>query len=99
MTGTRRRAAQHHLRRWGQAGRNVDEHYLPCSCVRQDARIYYVNPQERKPQAQCDWLDLLQGRAHNVHKVDVCALSFLRFYSILSPVVSPIFQLHNPFIM
>ena len=39
--------------------------------------FYYVNPQERKPQAQRDWLDLLQGRAHNVHKVDVCALSFL----------------------
>ena len=39
--------------------------------------FYYVNPQERKPQAQCDWLDLLQGRAHNVHKVDVCALSLL----------------------
>ncbi len=38
---------------------------------------YYVNPQERKPQAQCDWLDLLQGRAHNVHEVDVCALSLL----------------------
>ncbi|MDY6272903.1 MAG: hypothetical protein SPL34_06795, partial [Selenomonadaceae bacterium] len=38
---------------------------------------YYVNPQERKPQAQRDWLDLLQGRAHNVHKVDVCALSLL----------------------
>ena len=37
----------------------------------------YVNPQERKPQAQRDWLDLLQGRAHNVHKVDVCALSLL----------------------
>ncbi len=33
--------------------------------------VYYVNPQERKPQAQRDWLDLLQGRAHNVHKVDV----------------------------
>ena len=39
--------------------------------------VYYVNPQERKPQAQRDWLDLLQGRAHNVHKVDVCALSLL----------------------
>ncbi|MDY6273214.1 MAG: hypothetical protein SPL34_08415, partial [Selenomonadaceae bacterium] len=39
--------------------------------------FYYVNPQERKPQAQRDWLDLLQGRAHNVHKVDVCALSLL----------------------
>ena len=39
--------------------------------------FYYVNPQERKPQAQRDWLDLLQGRAHNVHEVDVCALSFL----------------------
>ena len=39
--------------------------------------LCYVNPQERKPQAQRDWLDLLQGRAHNVHKVDVCALSFL----------------------
>ena len=38
----------------------------------------YVNPQERKPQAQRDWLDLLQGRAHNVHKVDVCALSLCR---------------------
>ena len=38
---------------------------------------YYVNPQERKPQAQRDWLDLLQGRAHNVHEVDVCALSLL----------------------
>ncbi|WP_418871111.1 hypothetical protein, partial [Selenomonas bovis] len=37
----------------------------------------YVNPQERKPQAQRDWLDLLQGRAHNVHEVDVCALSLL----------------------
>ena len=58
-----------------------------------------AHPQERKPQAQRDWPDLLQGRAHNVHEVDVCALSFLRFYSILSPVVSPIFQLHNPFIM
>ena len=40
--------------------------------------ICYVNPQERKPQAQRDWLDLLQGRAHNVHKVNVCALSLLR---------------------
>ena len=39
--------------------------------------VYYVNPQERKPQAQRDWLDLLQGRAHNVHEVDVCALSLL----------------------
>ncbi len=39
--------------------------------------VYYVNPQERKPQAQRDWPDLLQGRAHNVHKVDVCALSLL----------------------
>jgi hypothetical protein len=39
--------------------------------------FFYVNPQERKPQAQRDWLDLLQGRAHNVHKVDVCALSLL----------------------
>ncbi|MCI7056308.1 MAG: hypothetical protein MR959_05370, partial [Selenomonas bovis] len=28
-------------------------------------------------QAQRDWLDLLQGRAHNVHEVDVCALSLL----------------------
>ena len=37
--------------------------------------VYYVNPQERKPQAQRVWLDLLQGRAHNVHKVDVCACS------------------------
>ena len=34
------------------------------------AGFYYVNPQERKPQAQRDWLDLLQGRAHNVHEVD-----------------------------
>ena len=42
------------------------------ACVRTPA-FYYVNPQERKPQAQRDWLDLLQGRAHNVHKVDVCA--------------------------
>ena len=25
-------------------------------------RLYYVNPQARKPQAQRDWLDLLQGR-------------------------------------
>ena len=39
--------------------------------------LLLLNPQERKPQAQRDWLDLLQGRAHNVHKVDVCALSFL----------------------
>ena len=39
--------------------------------------VCYVNPQERKPQAQRDWLDLLQGRAHNVHEVDVCALSLL----------------------
>ena len=39
--------------------------------------VYCVNPQERKPKAQRDWLDLLQGRAHNVHKVDVCALSLL----------------------
>lgn len=39
--------------------------------------VYYVNPQERKPQAQRDWLDLLQGRAHNVHEVDVCACSFV----------------------
>ena len=39
--------------------------------------VYYVNPQERKPQAQRNWLDLLQGRAHNVHEVDVCALSLL----------------------
>ncbi|MGN0958038.1 MAG: hypothetical protein ACI4OK_03795, partial [Selenomonas bovis] len=39
--------------------------------------FYYVNPQERKPQAQRDWLDLLQGRAHNVHKVDVCAWDLL----------------------
>ena len=39
--------------------------------------VYYVNPQERKPQALRDWQDLLQGRAHNVHKVDVCALSLL----------------------
>ena len=39
--------------------------------------FYYVNPQERKPQAQRDWQDLLQGRAHNVHEVDVCALSLL----------------------
>ena len=38
---------------------------------------YYINSQDRKPQAQRDWLDLLQGRAHNVHKVDVCALSLL----------------------
>ena len=38
---------------------------------------YYINPQERKPQAQRDWQDLLQGRAHNVHEVDVCALSLL----------------------
>ena len=36
-----------------------------------------VNPQERKPQAQRNWLDLLQGRAYNVHKVDVCACSFV----------------------
>ena len=42
-----------------------------------ERKFYYVNPQERKPQAQCDWQDLLQGRAHNVHKVDVCALSLL----------------------
>ena len=47
--------------------------------------VYYVNPQERKPQAQRDWLDLLQGRAHNVHKVDVCALSLLRFYYVTLP--------------
>ena len=40
---------------------------------------YYIHPQERKPQAQRDWLDLLQGRAHNVHKMDVCALSLLRW--------------------
>ena len=39
--------------------------------------VCYVNPQERKPQAQRDWLDLLQGRTHNVHEVDVCALSLL----------------------
>ena len=38
--------------------------------------VHCVNPQERKPKAQRDWLDLLQGRAHNVHKVDVCALSY-----------------------
>ena len=43
--------------------------------------VYYVNPQERKPQAQRDWLDLLQGRAHNVHEVDVCALSLLYLFS------------------
>ena len=45
--------------------------------------LCYVNPQERKPQAQRDWLDLLQGRAHNVHKVDVCALSLLLRRSLL----------------
>ena len=44
--------------------------------------VYYVNPQERKPQAQRDWLDLLQGRAHNVHEVDVCALSLLCQHSL-----------------
>ena len=43
--------------------------------------FYYVNPQERKPQAQRDWQDLLQGRAHNVHEVDVCALSLLCRFS------------------
>ena len=41
-----------------------------------DRYILLVNPQERKPQAPRDWLDLLQGRAHNVHEVDVCAYSF-----------------------
>ena len=45
---------------------------------------YYVNPQERKPQAQRDWLDLLQGRAHNVHEVDVCALSLLISHQLRS---------------
>ena len=39
--------------------------------------VYYVNSQERKPQAQRDWLEILQGRAHNVREVDVCALSVL----------------------
>ena len=42
-----------------------------------DRYILLVNPQERKPQAPRDWLDLLQGRAHNVHAVDVCAFSLL----------------------
>ena len=48
---------------------------------------YYVNPQERKPQAQRDWLDLLQGRAHNVHKVDVCALSLLRYIAVICRIL------------
>ncbi|MGN8831552.1 hypothetical protein ACTQV0_04605 [Selenomonas montiformis] len=39
--------------------------------------FYYVKPQERKPQAQRDWQDLLQGRAHNVHEVDGCVLSLI----------------------
>ena len=39
---------------------------------------YYVNPKSASRQAPRDWLDLLQGRTHNVHKVDVCALSLLR---------------------
>ena len=43
--------------------------------------FYYVNPQERKPQAQRDWQDLLQGRAHNVHELDVCALSLICRFS------------------
>ena len=66
--------------------------------------VYYVNPQERKPQAQRDWLDLLQGRAHNVHEVDVCALSLLtcplrRRYVLIYPTVSgKILQLISDFL-
>ncbi len=45
--------------------------------------FYYVNPQERKPQAQRDWLDLLQGRAHNVHEVDEIPKSASRRRSVI----------------
>ena len=54
-----------------------------CACV------CYVNPQERKPQAQRDWLDLLQGRAHNVPKVDVCACSFVRLLKTPQAISGP----------
>ena len=47
--------------------------------MRLAAPYFYVNPQERKPQVQRDWLDLLQGRAHDVYKMDVCACSFVWF--------------------
>ena len=53
------------------------EKLLALRCPSLARSFIMVNPQERKPQAQRNWLDLLQGRAHNVHKVDVCACSFV----------------------
>ena len=50
----------------------------------------YVNPQERKPQAQRDWLEIFSGRAHNAHIVDVCAYRLLcrKIFLISSPISS-----------
>ena len=50
----------------------------------------YANFQERKPQAQRDWQDLLQGRAHNAHIVDVCAyrLLYRKIFLVSSPISS-----------
>ena len=56
---------------------------LPCRRFRKEASrrerlFYYIILQERKLQAQRDWLDFTVRAMHNVHEVDVCACSFVR---------------------
>ena len=50
----------------------------------------YANFQERKPQAQRDWLEIFSGRAHNAHIVYVCAYRLLcrKIFLISSPISS-----------
>ena len=56
--------------KWGMQGR-VKQAFIPYAICAAD---FF---DQLGMQAQRDWLDLLQGRAHNVHKVDVRSLNLL----------------------